>query len=443
MYIDILNSRFHLRLVDDKPKEPQKAGMAGYWTCLGWLLVKINFAICVSDEAGQKFYLNRKSAIKYINRHEGNLANTAKDVEIDQALEKISKFNLQKLNIANNNQSLKQTVPLTNQSKPNEQATDKEEKEQNILAVEEKLDCVATEKKDEEENLQEPVLKETQIINDQNKDLTKEYELDSEKKKNQKEPVLKETEVAKAQSNDSNIIETKENKLESVVKEQRDEKKNPQEPVLKETKVVKVQSKDSIDSNKLPQATITSRRNPKIQGSGNDKKAQNAQGVESEKKRVKKPLNFVIYFTLGLEERSKAVQQILSKEFSNIGFEVNFYIVSHPTKIAELSKDNNNMHFAGAFYITAPNRGGREGMNHVATHFENMKYSRCINFNAVYIFIRPSKSLVPTINVGSSLGVDTNCYLVFNEENSNIKISDETVHTSNLKTLLDFFKEKF
>ena len=67
------NHRYHLvNHVEDNPVDlKQQTGMAGYSKCLGWLLAKIHIAICFNDN-GRQFYLNRKSAIKYVNRHESN-----------------------------------------------------------------------------------------------------------------------------------------------------------------------------------------------------------------------------------------------------------------------------------------------------------------------------------------------------------------------------------
>ena len=64
------NHRYQLNDVQDTPvDEKQKSGMAGYGDCLGWFFAKIHIAICFHDDEGRKFYLNRNSAIKYINRH--------------------------------------------------------------------------------------------------------------------------------------------------------------------------------------------------------------------------------------------------------------------------------------------------------------------------------------------------------------------------------------
>lgn len=86
MIINYTNHRYHLNNVEDKPEKPQKAGIAGYWQCIGWLLAQINIAICISDKAGHSFYLNRKSSLKYINRHGGKLTEQTKAADIAQAL---------------------------------------------------------------------------------------------------------------------------------------------------------------------------------------------------------------------------------------------------------------------------------------------------------------------------------------------------------------------
>ena len=64
------NHRYHLTTVLDTPNDAkQKSGIAGYSRCLGWLLEKLQIAVCFLD-GNHKFYLNRKSAIKYIKRHQ-------------------------------------------------------------------------------------------------------------------------------------------------------------------------------------------------------------------------------------------------------------------------------------------------------------------------------------------------------------------------------------
>ena len=81
------NHRYHLTNVQDTPIDTkQKSGMAGYSRCLGWLLEKLHIAVCFHD-GDSKFYLNRRSAIKYINRHRDDpLDKQAKAKKICQEL---------------------------------------------------------------------------------------------------------------------------------------------------------------------------------------------------------------------------------------------------------------------------------------------------------------------------------------------------------------------
>lgn len=89
MKINYLKGRYHLEGILDKPSQPQKGGISGYWHFLGCFLEKMHYAIRFTDETGKKFFFNRVSAIKYINRHQGKLPLTAQAVEIQRALQKI------------------------------------------------------------------------------------------------------------------------------------------------------------------------------------------------------------------------------------------------------------------------------------------------------------------------------------------------------------------
>ena len=46
------------------------SGIAGYGKCFGWILALFGWAICLKDEKNRTVYLNRKSAIHWINRNE-------------------------------------------------------------------------------------------------------------------------------------------------------------------------------------------------------------------------------------------------------------------------------------------------------------------------------------------------------------------------------------
>lgn len=91
MTINYLQGRYHLSGIIDKPTQPQKAGMGGHCFIWGSLMKKIHVAIPYTDEREKNFFFNRKSSIKYVNRHGEALPLSAQATEIQAALNRLKK----------------------------------------------------------------------------------------------------------------------------------------------------------------------------------------------------------------------------------------------------------------------------------------------------------------------------------------------------------------
>lgn len=71
MHVTEYQGRYKINAIDDEFTRDGKvfSDIAGYGKCLGWILSLLGLAVCLKDEQNNTFYLNRKSAIKWINRH--------------------------------------------------------------------------------------------------------------------------------------------------------------------------------------------------------------------------------------------------------------------------------------------------------------------------------------------------------------------------------------
>lgn len=68
-------------IVDAIPNKKYK-GIAGYSNFIGWILHKLGFAIALRDSQNKIFYLNKKSAVHWLNRHGNQIAENATNKEI-------------------------------------------------------------------------------------------------------------------------------------------------------------------------------------------------------------------------------------------------------------------------------------------------------------------------------------------------------------------------